>query len=436
MSKEHLMKRFLPVAIVVMIGVTCISFVSCAGPYYDELNNNVAHWQSTEQIGEMGPTLQCVYSNDVLARAYQMANVIWTPIKPIPLRDGYTYSAGQMVKGIPYSAVAEINTYLFQDVSYHTFMTAVHNPNSVLYTENISHEPYHGKICSPYYGAVCSSSVMWALDIPIPYYADQIIHLPYMEKNECQSIDSLKVCDIIWRPGHVQMVYSIEKDTNCLSRIKLFESSGRSAHIKDYSRESFEKLWNTGGYVGYRYQLLRYSKEPFIPHLFEAIEYNDDLCPSKGDRSVYRDDDSVVISIFNEEYKKIVLKNGKNEILATDLIRSGTYTYNNLPPGVYYVYLQNASIESRPISFEIIKLDVSVSNIGNNQLLVSFSSSSTPEYVALCTIDGISNCFIISERDKKKESIIVPQQNMPEYYCKVVFKGEYGRIINRPIRVR
>lgn len=146
-----------------------------------------------------------VESNEVLARAYFMASMEWTPLRPVPKRGGGYYPPDTTVIGAPYSSVKEINTYLFQDVSYHTFMTAVHNPRSVLYTDNISQAPYHGTNCATYYGAVCSSSVMWTLGIEIPYYANQIINLPDMTMLDYQVVDSLKVCDVIWKTGHVQM---------------------------------------------------------------------------------------------------------------------------------------------------------------------------------------------------------------------------------------
>lgn len=89
-------------------------------------------------------------------------------------------------------------------------MTAVYNPMSVVYTEDINQPPYHGTNCAPYYGDVCSSSVMWALGVVIPYYTSQIVNLPDMIQNKYQVIDSLKICDVIWKPGHVQMVYDME----------------------------------------------------------------------------------------------------------------------------------------------------------------------------------------------------------------------------------
>lgn len=125
-----------------------------------------------------------ITSNEVLGRAYKMASLQWTPIKPVPKRGGGYYPADVTVTGVPYSEVKEINTYLFQDVSYHTFMTALHSPLSVVYTVDISQPPYNGTYCATYYGAVCSSSVFWALGMDIPYYTYDLANLPDFTVNE------------------------------------------------------------------------------------------------------------------------------------------------------------------------------------------------------------------------------------------------------------
>lgn len=376
-----------------------------------------------------------VMSNDVLERAYQMATLEWTPRNPVPRNGGGYYPKGQSVKGVPYSSVKEINTYLFHDVSYHTFMTAVHNPKSVLYTEDISKAPYHGLNCAPYYGAVCSSTVMYALGINIPYYANQITKLPYMKMLEHQVLDSLRVCDVIWKSGHVQMIFEIEHRADTLYRISTFESSGISAHISNYSTEQFRRMWRDGHYVGYRYERLLYSDDSREYRKLDPVTYNEDLCPSKGDRSVYRTTDTVLIDIFSQKYDKIVLKKDTLEI-ASGILSGDTYEYSNLLPGVYSVFLQNDENQSAEVSFEVVDIDVSFSSDTEGNIKVFFHSSVKPEYVALCDLPGNSKCYPISPASESKGFIVVPEANWSEYYCKVIFKGEYGRIINKPIRVK
>ena len=376
-----------------------------------------------------------VYSNEVLERAYQMANLEWTPLNPVPLHGGGYFMPGETVKGLPYSSVKEINTYLFQDVSYHTFMTAVHNPNSVLYSEDISKMPYHGRNCATYYGAVCSSAVMYAFGITIPYYANQIINLPEIYKLEHQVIDSLKVCDIIWRPGHVQMIYDLSFRADTLYQISTFESAGQGAHINNFSKAEFRKMWDENGYVGYRYNKLKMSEEEISFSDLAPIVYNDYLCPSKGDRSVYRTTDTVTINIFDPSFDSIVLSRGR-EIIATNHYSCNLFKYVNLKPGIYYACLQKDHVLTDSVSFEVI--DISVNSVGQKSgdaINIYFHSSATAEYVALCDLSGSSQCFPLSERDRKLGYISVPRIDKQEYYCKVIFKGKYGRIINQPLRV-
>lgn len=387
-----------------------------------------------DYLGYEYDSLAYVMSNDVLERAYQMATLVWTPKNPIPQNGGGYYAKGRTVKGVPYSSVKEINTYLFQDVSYHTFMTAVHNPRSVLYTEDISKSPYYGRNCAPYYGAVCSSSVMHAFGIDIPYYANQIIKLPCMAKLEYQVIDSLKVCDVIWKSGHVQMIFDVEFRADTLYRISTFESSGKSAHIMKYSKENFRKMWESSKYVGYRFKNLIYSEEFAEFRGLDPVTYNDDLCPSKGDRAVYRTTDTVTVDIFNPNYDRIVLKRDTMEIAFNDY-EGEIHKYFDLTPGVYTAFLQKGEEKSADVSFEIIETEVSCSNSGGD-ISIHFHSSAEPVYVALCDIAGDSYCYYpISSVDRERGFILVPRMDRSEYYCKIVFKGEYGRIINEPIRV-
>ena len=50
-----------------------------------------------------------ISSSDVLERAYQMANVKWTPLDNIPFNNKSYFPPGVKVTGIPYSSVKEIN---------------------------------------------------------------------------------------------------------------------------------------------------------------------------------------------------------------------------------------------------------------------------------------------------------------------------------------
>lgn len=72
----------------------------------------------------------------------------------------------------------------------------------------------------------------------------------------------------------------------------------------------------------------------------------------------------------------------------------------------------------------------------SSHLKITFSSTAIANYVVLCDVHGSSQYYPISEKDRLLGYIVVPRLNNPEYYCKVVFKGEYGNIINKPMRVQ
>lgn len=403
-------------------------FVSCDILTY----NSIA---DIESVYDSKVKYEYVNSNEVLNRAYQMAMMEWVPLKPVPTNNKLYFEGNKKVIGVPYSSVKEINTYLFQDVSYHTFISSVKNPNSVLYTENISCPPYHGLNCATYYGSVCSSSILWAFGIDIPYYANQIIKLSCVDKID-QNIDSLKVCDIMWCPGHVQMVYNIEYKVDKICQISTFESSGHVAHISTYSREDFIKLWETTGYIGYRYKYIEYSNNRFVPSPFNNITINNDMCPSKGDRAVYRTEDIISINIFSSNYKDIILYKDGVELSRSSL-KGNMYQFVDLSPGLYSVRICNNNFYSDPVHFEVIDTFVDCRFYARKrELEIKFLSSSNPKYVILCTMVGDSIYFPISEEERKQGCIIVPQCIDDELYCKVVYGGRYGNITNIPLRIK
>jgi len=102
---------------------------------------------SNKELVEDVPSKGALYA---IRKAYQMTDVAFTPMDSIRANPSKKYQPGKEYKGLLYSSVKEIDTYVGTDVSLHTFMTALHNPRSVLYTENVSRKPYHGINCGAY----------------------------------------------------------------------------------------------------------------------------------------------------------------------------------------------------------------------------------------------------------------------------------------------
>ena len=373
---------------------------------------------------------------NVLRRASQLATIRWTPMGEVPFNGGF-FSAGTTVVGIPYSSTKQINKYVGLDISLHTYMTAVHNPRSVLYTENIGNAPYNGVNCATYYGTVCSSAVDYALDLNFPYPSKMLVEQPYFQKLEITDWSSLKPGDVMYRPGHVFMIMKVDNQgTAELSTVSIFEAASRVCGISVVHADLFQKRINSEGLTAYRYSKIdcvkNYSVSPYVQVGTEkaiSVAYNDSLCPNHGDESVYREGEDIVINTFNDSYSTLIVK-GKEELkyaIQRDII------LRKLSPGKYTAYLTDGIKNSEKVSFIVADPKVIVRNVG--QLQIEFScNQGTPSYYVLCDCSGnYLRIHPFSDDEISKGEISVEPLEVGEYYCKVVFQTPYGTVINEPI---
>ena len=132
-----------------------------------------------------------------------MTDLQFTPKDTIRANGNLVYIADNSYQGLIYSSVKELAQFVGEEVSFHTFMTAVNNPRSKLYTEDVSKSPYHGLNCRAYYGTVCSGLVSYALGFYPKYFADDFPLMKCMKEVDSSTADSIKVADVLWRNGHV-----------------------------------------------------------------------------------------------------------------------------------------------------------------------------------------------------------------------------------------
>jgi hypothetical protein len=197
-------------------------------------------------------------------------------------------------------------------------------------------------------------------------------------------------------------------------------------------------MWEKGRYVGYRYKNLKYSEEEVVFKRLAPVVYNDNLCPSKGDKAVYRTTDNIILNVFNSDYDKIVLRNETTKETVMVAYRGEDVVFSNLQPGIYFASLQKGSEKSAEASFEVIETSINCLEGGSGDcIIVNFHSSADPVYAAFCDLVGNSiRYYHISAEDKAQGFVTLPKIDRQEYYCKIIFKGEYGRIINEPIRIQ
>lgn len=379
---------------------------------------------------------------NVLRRASQMAMIKWTPIRPVPHNLGF-FDANSTVIGIPYSSVKQINKYIGFDVSYHTFMTAVHNSRSVLYTEDIGEAPYFGVNCACYYGTTCSAAVAFALDLKYPLPSVHFLLSPDFYEVELYDLEDLKPGDVLFQPpSHVFMIYRVERDDEGrVSHVTIFEAASIIAALSKLSSVSMLKKIENARLLRYIYldevnnyipsKYVAVGDEPFVD-----IRYNESLCPNRGDRSVYRTDESVVINIFDTRYEYLILeKNGdvkyKKTIVGSDV------DVGPIEPGLYSLYLsgKREDLVSDRVSIFVVEPKVSVSHEGGTR--VTFECEDCiPTYCVIATKNGTYvSVHVITDEEREQGFVDLDAPEAGAFYCKVIFQTPYGTVINDPVLV-
>ncbi len=121
---------------------------------------------AAEPGGENGPAKPggaSTWQDKSVEYARIMSRVKWTPVaEGMPKRGGH-FTAGKEYTGVPYSSVKHVGRYIGFDIFLKTFLAAVENPQSVLYTENLygkvaNAECYYGKVCSSYTSYACNAA--------------------------------------------------------------------------------------------------------------------------------------------------------------------------------------------------------------------------------------------------------------------------------------
>ena len=150
---------------------------------------------------------------NAVKKAYQLTDIAFTPLLPIAYNTGI-YQPEYTYKGMIYSSVKEIGTYVGSNISFHTFMTAIHNPRSRIYTERIDQSPYNGTNCRSYYGTVCSDLVSYALGITPIYRSYDFVASDEMEELDFSDHNAFHLADVLWTDGHVALITDVVRDSD------------------------------------------------------------------------------------------------------------------------------------------------------------------------------------------------------------------------------
>ena len=180
-----------------------------------------------------------------------------------------------------------------------------------------------------------------------------------------------------------------------------------------------------------------YSPTIYSPVFDEVPQvpiYNNDLCPSKGDQSMYRYGEDVVINILSDEYKTISIVKDDIQYCAKEISGIDDFTLSNLPEGYYSASLINEYQESASVLWQVADIHVSLAS-DESKTRVSFSARSVhPSYIVLCSsVGGYYHIHPLSSAEIKDGFADLPVLcDVKEYYCKVCFLGKYGSVFSLP----
>ena len=387
-------------------------------------------------------------------KALQMARIKWTPKSSIPNNSG-TFTANVEQTGMVYSSVKEFSQFAFIDVSLETFMTAVNNPRSVLYTENVSAgnsrsalgRTYHGTNCACYYGSVCSSLLAFAYGLRTNMTTAEFRNWDRMEVLEDQTPYGLTIGDAIWESGHIQMVIGITKDVyGVITNIRIAESSGTLVHIENWTVAYFQTYMMQHSCVLMRYKDL-YLNRDYVPltdfvavqdEVLGSYDYNDDICPNYGEKANYAEGDDVVLNLrsdyASEGFTTLEVYKGDTKVIDR-AIADEDETLTGLEYGAYKARIVGSGAESEYVHFIVVNMSVVKSGSG----FTFGSENATPVYYEFDNEAGSRNGDIVGKSTHTftseeltagaatPVSPIVADETHP--YLKVHFETDYGRVI-------
>lgn len=384
---------------------------------------------------------------NAIKKAYQMTDLTFTPVGIIENNKGF-YAPYVEFKGLIYSSVKEIGTYVGTNVSFYTFATAVRNRRSKLYTERIDEPPYHGVNCRAYYGTVCSSLVSYALGIN--FISHDFVDSDLMEDIHYQKPEDVDVADVLWLKDHVAIITDIGySDDGKVEMVEISESVQEGCVRRQYSRSQFDNRMRRFFKKALRYKYIEDNTEyvpcpEIVPVVGEEpvpIQFVDEICVDKGDRSDYLIGEDVVINIYSAYDSIVVFRD--DSIFSSYLPEEeiSDIVLSDLPYGYYCAkhWSQNKVVETR---WSVIDYQVSFSL--QDRIVTFKSNNSLPFLVRVCTISGASvlpvnksfNHFL-TEDEQNAGFVHIPTNMIlgeKHSYVQVKFKTEYGYVSTRPVK--
>ena len=417
--------------------------------WFDHTERHAFHFRK-EKI----PMAQKIHSDkpahsgakNALLRAEQLLKLRWTPAGAYPVVYPAGAIGGPTLKGffkahrpqfgVGYSAVGYTNEkYVGVNVSLDTYMTAMANPRSVLYTRP---QYERGRLSAAFYGTVCSAFASFVMGFPFHIDCGQFSEMEEMEHIDASKLENLQLCDLLNEPKtHTAVITGIDRDeAGKVVSITVTESTLPQVTRTTFLPEEFIGYWLNNGYEVLRYKRLHtvtYTPSPWV-HLEEDPDAetpvpNPVLMPDYGDKANYRLGESVTLSVFDPGYTEILLQyDGEEKTLSVS--EDGDVTFCPDKPGYYSVVAVSAAGNSEPVEFCVTDASVVTDKAeypAGEALRVAFSCSADDELMGWMVKRAATSSkywgFLRSEDGSLADSALLPPG---DYFIIAHYRNRFG----------
>lgn len=288
--------------------------------------------------GTLNDTTSWGVSN-AIASARQYTNIKWTPVGNVPSQFSeinYVFRANSEVQGLPYSSARMVDKLIGTHISLHTFMTALKNPRSVLYTRRLTYNN-----ARTYYGCVCSAFVNHNYGIKVNYTTSD-----YREFDRLEPIPytAIRKGDIGIMRGHMMFITDVCRDDyGRIINVCISEAGTPVVHaILSYNWNRFVTFANNAHYDMYRYKDIdnvQYTPLDYVKGYYDEtlpeVVYPD-IMSEYGDKAAFIEGETVTVNVLSTSgYSTITVKKDDSVIdTKTSLV---DFTMSNLAPGFYEI---------------------------------------------------------------------------------------------------
>lgn len=386
--------------------------------------------------------------HNAVMNARQLINILYQTSAKMPSQGG-TFNQGSWNKGMIYSSTRQEDLWVGNNVSFHTFLSALTSPNSYIYTINVANK-YGLSNAACFYGTVCSQFVCYALGLKINYQTRQWRDIPGMVKVRNQSAYGLKIGDTFisggkelgvgeYGSGHCRICLDIVKNQDgIIQYVTVSEAVQPKVISKNYTAEQIDSWLSKDGYEIYRYEdawKAKHTPSEYIPvadeDLASPMPFNTNIMPRRGDKANWRNDEDVVIDILNKGTFTSYKLYKDDVLLSTEEVEGLVINLGVLPYGSYKLCLTDGSTDSGFVYFIVADYNVDAVSLGDGNVKISFSSANaTPLWACWCVNrEKFPTWSVpIDENDISNGYLITKYRTGNVWSFKVYFETSYGII--------